>query len=74
VTADQKKGAYEDQRDSAACFENRLRTEDWQAQFVGVMTIGEELKPGDKVWVHIWVRSSRRAEKYVSISIKRKES
>jgi hypothetical protein len=61
---------YEDRRNSAACFKNPNKTEDWHADFTGVMVV-EGLKDGDKCWVNVSVRSSRRAERYVSVTIKK---
>jgi len=61
---------WEDRRNAAACFKNPKKTEPWQADFTGVMVV-EGLKDGDKCWVNVSVRSSRRAERYFSVTIKK---
>jgi hypothetical protein len=63
---------YEDRKNSAVCFRNRKKLEPWMADFTGVMRL-EGVQDGNRVWVNVSIRSSRRAEQYVSVSISRKE-
>jgi hypothetical protein len=64
-----KRGAYEERRNSAACFANRNRTESWHADFVGV-TVTEGLHDGCKCWVSVKKRLDRNGKLYVSVSLK----
>ena len=61
---------FEDRRNAAACFRNQNKTEDWHPSYVGVM-VTEDLPAGTKCWVNVYVRTSRRGEKYVSVVLKR---
>ena len=60
---------YEDRRNAAACFRNQRKTEDWHPAYQGVMVV-EGLKDGDKCWVNVHVRTSRRGEKYLTVVLK----
>jgi hypothetical protein len=64
--------AYEERRNAAACFRNQRKTEDWHPAYRGVMVV-EGLKDGDKLWVDVHVRTSRRGEKYISVVLKPQE-
>lgn len=63
---------YEDRRNAAACFRNQRKTEDWHPAYQGVMVV-EGFKDGDKLWVNVHVRTSRRGEKYISVILKRQQ-
>jgi hypothetical protein len=63
---------YEDRRNAAACFRNQRKTEDWHPAYQGVMVV-EGFKDGDKLWVNVHVRTSRRGEKYISVVLKRQQ-
>jgi hypothetical protein len=63
---------FEDRRNAAACSRNQRKTEDWHPAYQGVMVV-EGLKDGDKLWVNVHVRVSRRGEKYLSVVLKRQE-
>jgi hypothetical protein len=61
---------YEDRRNAAACFRNQRKTEDWHADFLGVMVV-EGLRDGDKVWVRVNCRKTRRGDDYLTVTLKR---
>jgi hypothetical protein len=61
---------YEHRRNAAASFRNPLKTEDWHAAYRGVMVI-EGLRDGDKCWVNVYIRTSRKNEKYLTIILKK---
>lgn len=61
---------FEDRRNASACFRNQNKTEDWHPSYVGVM-VTEDLPAGTKCWVNVYVRTSCRGEKYVSVVLKR---
>jgi hypothetical protein len=63
---------WEDRRNATAGFRNRKKSEDWHADFEGVMVV-EELQDGDKCWIDIKVRTNSRAEKYLSVTLKCRE-
>jgi hypothetical protein len=67
--SDGNKKDYENKRNAAACFKNQKKTEDWHADFVGVAVV-EGLRDGDKVWVNVHLRTSRKGEDYVSIVLR----
>jgi hypothetical protein len=60
---------FEDRRNAAACFRNQRKTEDWHPAYQGVMVV-EGFRDGDKLWVNVHVRTSRKGEKYVSVVLK----
>jgi hypothetical protein len=60
---------YEDRRNAAACFKNE-KSEDWHADYKGVL-VSEDLPAGAKCWVNVYVRTSRKGEKYLSVVLKR---
>jgi len=60
--------AYEDRRNSAACFKNRDKREDWHADYLGVMVT--DLPAGTKCWVSVRKRLTRKGEVYVSVVLK----
>lgn len=64
---------YEDRRNAAACFANRHKREDWQADFVGVMVV-EGLPTDGKVWVNIKERTSRNGQRYLSVVLQEAKS
>jgi hypothetical protein len=64
---------YEDRRNAAACFKNPRKSEDWMPDFVGVAVV-EGLGDGDKVWINIREKVSRKGERYLSVAIKRQQS
>jgi len=64
---------FEDRRNAAACFRNPRKTEDWMPNFVGVAVV-EGLSDGDKVWINIREKVSRKGERYLSVTIKRQQS
>lgn len=68
--ADGNNKDFEDRRNAAACFRNQNKTEDWHPSYVGVM-VTEDLPDGTKCWANVYVRTSRRGEKYVSVVLKR---
>ena len=64
---------YEDRRNTAACFKNPKKIELWQADYIGVMVL-EGLRTGDKCWVNIRERVSRKTGKpYLSVELRRQE-
>lgn len=65
---------HEDRRNAAACFKNKDKREDWHADYAGVMVVAG-LREGDKVWVNVHERTSRKGEQYLSVTLKlRRES
>jgi hypothetical protein len=69
----QGSGDQETRRNAANCFRNPNRTEDWHANFTGCL-VTEDLPAGTKCWVNVYVRTSKRGEKYLSVVLKpRKE-
>jgi hypothetical protein len=64
---------YEDRRNASAFFRNQRKTEDWMPDFVGVAVV-EGLGDGDKVWINIREKVSRKGERYLSVTIKRQQS
>jgi hypothetical protein len=62
---------WEDRRNAAACFKNQNKTEDWHADFLGVM-VTEELPAGTKCWVSVRKRLTRNGDIYVSVVLKPK--
>jgi hypothetical protein len=58
-------GAYEKRRGWAACFAAQ-KTEDWQADFKGVMT----LEDGTKCWINVYKRLDRNGKVYVSVNLR----
>jgi hypothetical protein len=61
---------YEDQRNAAACFKNKDKSEDWHADFKGVM-VTEELPAGTKCWVNVYEKTDRYGRPYFSIVLRR---
>jgi hypothetical protein len=61
---------WEDRRNVAVWFRNRNKREDWHADFEGVMAV-EELQDEDKCWINIKVRTDRRGEMPLSVTLKR---
>jgi hypothetical protein len=55
----------EERRGWANCFA-ATKTEDWQADFTGVMT----LEDGSRFWINIYKRLDKNRERYVSVSLK----
>jgi hypothetical protein len=64
---------YEDRRNAAACFKNEKKTEDWHADFLGLM-VTEELPAGTRLWVNVRKRLTRKGDVYVSVVLKRQQS
>jgi hypothetical protein len=60
---------WEDRRNAAACFRNQNKSEDWHPAYQGVMVV-EGLRDGEKFWVSVHVRTSRKGEKYLSVVLK----
>jgi hypothetical protein len=58
-------GAYEARRGWAACFAAE-KTEDWQADYRGVVT----LEDGSKYWVDVYNRIARNGNVYVSVRLR----
>jgi hypothetical protein len=63
---------YEERRNAAACFRNERKQKDWQPAYTGVMVV-EGLQDGDKCWINVHVRQTRRGDKYLSVVLKRQE-
>jgi hypothetical protein len=63
---------WEDRRNAAACFKNKTKTEDWHADFLGLM-VTEDLPAGTRLWVNVRKRLTRKGEVYVSVVLKRQE-
>jgi hypothetical protein len=63
---------YEDRRNAAACFANPNKTENWHADFTGLL-VTEELSAGTKCWVNIYERTDRKGRKYLSVVLKPQE-
>src|SRR5258708_2427282 len=63
---------YEDRRNAAACFRNQRKTEDWHPAYQGIMVV-EGLRDGDKLWVSVHVRTSKRGDKYLSVVLKKQQ-
>jgi hypothetical protein len=59
----------ENRRNSAGCFRNRDKREDWYADYLGV-TVVEDLPTGSKVWVNVRERKTRKGETYLTVSLK----
>jgi len=64
---------WEDRRNAAACFKNEKKTEDWHADFLGLM-VTEELPAGTRLWVNVRKRLTRKGDVYVSVVLKRQQS
>jgi hypothetical protein len=64
---------YETRRNAAACFKNPRKTEEWMPDFVGVAVV-EGLGDGDKVWINVREKVTRKGERYLSVTIKRQKS
>ncbi len=60
---------HEDRRNAAACFPNKRKTENWHPDYTGVAVV-EGVKDGDKFWVNVYVRTSSRGEKYITVVLK----
>jgi hypothetical protein len=65
--------SYEDRRNASACFKNDKKTEDWHADFLGLM-VTEDLPAGTRVWVNVRKRLTRKGEVYISVVLKRQQS
>jgi hypothetical protein len=61
---------FEDRRNAAACFKNQNKSQDWHADYKGVLVV-EDLPTGTKCWVNCYIRTSRKGEKYLSVVLKR---
>ena len=68
-----KEQDWEDRRNAAACFKNEKKTEDWHADFLGLM-VTEELPAGTRLWVNVRKRLTRKGDVYVSVVLKRQKS
>jgi hypothetical protein len=64
---------YETRRNAGACFKNPRKTEEWMPDFVGVAVV-EGLGDGDKVWINVREKVTRKGERYLSVTIKRQKS
>jgi len=58
----------EDRRNAAACFKNG-KAEDWHADYKGVL-VTEELPAGTKCWVNVYIRTTSKGDKYLSVVLK----
>ncbi len=64
---------YEARRNAAACFANPRKREEWHPDFTGVMVL-EGLRTGDKCWVNVRERISRKTGKrYLSVYLRPQE-
>jgi hypothetical protein len=63
---------WEDKRNAAACFKNENKTEDWHADFLGLM-VTEDLPAGTRLWVNVRKRLTRKGDVYVSVVLKRQK-
>jgi len=63
---------YETRRNAAACFKNEKKTEDWHADFLGLM-VTEDLPAGTRLWVNVRKRLTRKGDVYVSVVLKRQK-
>ncbi len=61
----QNPGRYEDRRGWASCFAAE-KTEDWQADFTGVIV----LENGEKYWVNVYKRLTKKRERFVSVGLR----
>jgi hypothetical protein len=57
--------AQETRRCGANCF-TKDKTEDWHADFTGVMT----MEDGSKFWVNVFKKLDKNRERYVSVSLR----
>jgi hypothetical protein len=65
---------YEDKRNAAACYENLDKSEEWMADFTGVM-VTDHLPAGTKCWVNIRKRISRKTGRtYLSVVVRPQDS
>lgn len=58
-------GPYEKRRGWAACFAVQ-KTEDWQPDFKGVVTLDD----GTKCWINVYKRLDRNGKRYVSVNVR----
>jgi hypothetical protein len=59
----------ETRRNSAACFANPRKRENWQADFIGVM-VTENLPAGTKCWVNVTKRLDKHGKVFVTVTLK----
>jgi hypothetical protein len=55
----------EERRGWANCFATE-KTEDWQSDFTGLVT----LENGEKYWVNLYKKLDRNRERYVSVNLR----
>jgi hypothetical protein len=65
---EQQSKDFEDRRNAAACFKN-VKAEDWHADYKGVL-VTEELPAGTKCWVNVYIRTTSKGDKYLSVVLK----
>jgi hypothetical protein len=56
---------FESRRDHAICYKNRKKTEAWQCDFCGVMT----LQNGDKYWIHVYQQQTPQGDPCVGVKV-----
>jgi hypothetical protein len=63
-----KTGPLESRRNCAACFKTK-KTAGWQSDYSGVLV----LEDGQRFWVNIFQKTSRKGEMYFGIELKPKQ-
>ena len=59
----------ESRRDNCVCYPNRKKTKDWQADWIGVVT----MEDSQKYWVFLYERTNDNGDRYYCVKLKAKE-
>jgi len=63
----------EQRRNSAACFKNPNKREEWHADFIGVL-VAEDLPTGSKVWINVPQKIDKKGRPFLSVSLRPRPS